>query len=347
MRASLLKAGLCLALVMLVAVPVWGQMAPWEQKLYEAAKQEKEFTVYTAHYNSEEAAAICAAYDTRYPGVHCNFIRTTAQVAYQRLAQDMKAGLAVASVISTTDVSHYPRMKKAGWLMKYRPHNLANMIDGFKPYNDPDGYYYVTAAGLVLINYNSELVSQADAPKSWKDLLNPKWKNKIAIGHPAFSGYVGTWVVLMRKMYGWDYFTQLAKNNPQIGRSINDTVTMLNAKERWVGAGPAATTLRSRDKGNPLGVVYPSDGTLLMISPSGILKNAPSPNAAKLYMEFLMTKAAAKVQVKQRGESIVKGVKPLPGARSLENVKTVRPTLKEIEKGIPEVKEQFRDTFGV
>lgn len=347
MRASWLKGLVCLALAMLVAAPAMADMAPWEKHLYEAAKQEKEFTVYTAHYNSEEAAAICNAYDQRYPGVHCNFIRTTAQVAFQRLAQDMKAGLAVASVISTTDVSHYPRMKKAGWLMQYRPHNLANMIDAFKRYNDPDGYFYVTAAGLVLINYNTELVSKADAPKSWKDLLNPKWKNKIAIGHPAFSGYVGTWVVLMRKLYGWNYFTQLAKNNPQIGRSINDTVTMLNAKERWVGAGPAATTLRSRDKGNPLGVVYPSDGTLLMISPSGILKNAPSPNAAKLYMEFLMTKAAAKVEMKQRGESIVKGVKPLPGARSLEDVKTVRPTLEEIEKGIPEVKEQFRDTFGI
>ena len=56
----------------------------------------------------------------------------------------------------------------------------------------------------------------------------------------------------MRKLYGWDYFEKLEKNKPQIGRSINDTVTMLNAKERWVAAGPEATTLLSRDKGNPL-----------------------------------------------------------------------------------------------
>ncbi|HKI99515.1 MAG TPA: extracellular solute-binding protein [bacterium] len=347
MRATLLKAVACLALAMLVSAPVWADMAPWEKQLYEAAKKEKEFTVYTAHYNSEEAAAICAGYDKKYPGVHCNFIRTTAQVAYQRLAQDMKAGLAVASVISSTDLSHYPKMKQAGWLMKYRPHSLTNMIDAFKPYNDPDDYYFVTAAGLVLINYNSDLVSEADAPKKWTDLLDPKWKNKVAIGHPGFSGYVGTWVVLMRKMYGWDYFTKLEKNKPQIGRSINDTVTMLNAKERWVGAGPSATTLRSKDKGNPLGVIYPEDGTLLMISPSGVLKNAPAPNAGKLYIEFLMNKEAAEIEVKQRGESIVKGVKPLPGARSLEHVKTVRPSLEEIQKGIPEVKELFRDTFGI
>lgn len=347
MRGMTLKALLGAVLALLVAAPALAKMPAWEQALYDAAKKEGEFTVYTAHYNSEQAAAICAGYDKKYPGVKCNFIRTTAQVAFQRLAQDMKAGLAVASVISTTDVSHYPKMKKAGWLMKYRPHNLANMLPNFLPYNDPDDYYVVTSAGLVLINYNTELLTEAQAPKKWTDLLDPKWKDKVAIGHPGFSGYVGTWVVLMRKMYGWEYFEKLEKNSPQIGRSINDTVTMLNAKERWVGAGPSATTLRNKDKGNPLGVIYPEDGTLLMIAPSGVLANAPAPNAGKLYIEFLLEKEAAEINLKQRGESVIKGMKPLPGARPLDDVKTTRPTLEEIQKGIPEVKEQFRDTFGI
>ena len=121
----------------------------------------------------------------------------------------------------------------------------------------------------------ASLVPEKDAPKNWPDLLDPKWKGKVSIGHPAFSGYVGTWVVLMRKLYGWDYFEKLEKNQPQIGRSVNATVTMLNAKERWVAAGPEATTLLSRDKGNPLGVIYPTDGSLLMVSPSGIPRNSP------------------------------------------------------------------------
>jgi iron(III) transport system substrate-binding protein len=154
-------------------------------------------------------------------------------------------------------------------------------------------------------------------------------------------------VVLMRKMYGWDYFEKLEKNNPQIGRSINDTVTMLNAKERWVGAGPSATTLKSRDKGNPLGVIYPSDGTLLMIAPTGIPKNAPAPNGGKLFLEYLLDKESNQIALEQRGEAVIKGMKPLPGARPLDEVNTTRPTLEEIGKGIPEVKEQFRDTFGI
>ena len=335
------------AALTIAAAPVRSQMPAWEQQLYDAAKKEKQFTVYTAHYDTETIADLCMAFDKKYPGVKCNFVRTTAQVAFQRFQQDLQAKLAVVSVFSSTDVSHYPDLKKRGLLMTYQPHNLAKMVDSLKQYNDKDNNYWVTAAALVVIAYNNSLVAEKDAPKKWTDLLDPKWKDKVSIGHPAFSGYVGTWVVLMRKLYGWDYFEKLEKNKPQIGRSINDTVTMLNAKERWVAAGPEATTLLSRDKGNPLSVIYPTDGTLLMVSPTGIPKNAPAPNAAKLFVEFLLDKEAAEVQVKNHSLSVIKGIKPAVGAKPLEEIKVIRPTEEEITKGIPEVKEKFRDTFGV
>jgi iron(III) transport system substrate-binding protein len=323
------------------------EMASWEKDLYTAARKEKPVTVYTAHYSTEEAAALCAAYEKKYPDLKCNFVRTTAQVAYQRLQQDAKANAPVASVFSSTDVGHYLALKQNGQLVAYRPHNAVNMVDSLKSYNDKDGHYWVTAAALMLLTYNTSAVKEAEAPRNWTDLLDPRWKGKVSIGHPAYSGYVGTWVVLMRKLYGWDYFTRLEKNQPQIGRSVNDTVTMLNSKERLVAAGPEATTLLSRDKGNPLAVVYPTDGALLMVSPSAIPKNAPSPNAGKLYLEFMLSKEAAEVAVKSHALAVVKGVAPGPGAKPLEAIKVVRPTEDEITKGIPEVKEQFRDTFGV
>lgn len=329
------------------AVHAQAEMPAWEKQLYEAAKKEKQFTVYTAHYNTEEAANLCAAFDKKYPGVKCNFVRTTAQVAYQRFQQDLKANAPVASLFSSTDVSHYPALKKDGHLLQYKPHNMEQVVDSLKPYSDKENYYTVTAAALMLITYNTSLVSEKDAPKNWPDLLDPKWKGKVSIGHPAFSGYVGTWVVLMRKLYGWQFFDKLEKNSPQIGRSVNDTVTMLNAKERWVAAGPEATTLLSRDKGNPLGVIYPTDGALLMVSPSAVPAKAPSPNAGKLYLEFLLGKEAAEVQVKAHSLSVIKGIKAAPGAKPLEQIKVVRPTEEEITKGIPEVKEQFRNTFGI
>ena len=318
-----------------------------EQPLYDAAKKEGQLTWYTSHYDSETAAAVCNGFEKKYPGVKCNYIRTTAQVAYQRLAQDQKAGLAQASVISSTDMGHFVRMKKDGGLLPYKLKSLGELADTFLPYNDPDHTYVVTSAGLVLITYNTTLVSEKDAPRKWTDLLDPKWKGKLSIGHPGFSGYVGTWVVLMRKLYGWDYFKKLELNKPRIGRSINDTVTMLNAKESWVASGPSATTLESKEKGNPLALVYPEDGTLLMIAPSGIVKNAPSPNAAKLLMEFLLSRECGDIMVKQSQDPVNKHVKPGTGGKPIQQIKTIRPTHDEILKGIPEVIEQFRDTFGV
>ncbi len=70
-----------------------------------------------------------------------------------------------------------------------------------------------------------------DAPKKWQDLLDIKWKGKVSTGHPGFSGYVGTWVLTMKSSTAGSYFDKLEKNKPQIGRSINDTVTALNAGE--------------------------------------------------------------------------------------------------------------------
>ncbi|HEX3177827.1 MAG TPA: extracellular solute-binding protein [Methylomirabilota bacterium] len=338
---------LVVAVVATALVPGVAGAFDGEKELYDAARKEKELTWYTAHYNTETAAAICGGFEKQYPGVACKYVRTTAQVAYQRLAQDQKAGIAQASVISSTDASHYGKMKLDGWLQKYRPKNLAELADAFKPYNDPDDLFVATAAGLVLLTYNTAAVPAGEAPKKWTDLLDPKWKNKVSIGHPGFSGYVGTWVVQMKKLYGWDYFKKLELNKPRIGRSINDTVTMLNARESLVAAGPSATTLESRAKGNPLGVVYPEDGAVLMVSPTGILKNAPAPNAAKLFEEYLLSRACNELIVQHAQDPVNKFVKPMAGGKSIAEVKTIRPTYEEIDKGIPEVKELFRETFGI
>ena len=201
---------------------------------------------------------------------------------------------------------------------------------------------------IIAIGYNTQKLKEADAPKNWPDLLDPKWKDKIALGHPGFSGYVGTWVVTLKKLYGWDFFEKLAKNNPQVGRSINDTVTMLNAGERIVaGSGPVGTAMESAGKGNPLAMIYPPDGSVLIIAPSGIPKGVKHPNAAKLFMEYLLTTEASQIWVEHFNESMRPEVKPVGGAKSAADVKTIRPSVEEITKGIPEVIKQWRDTFGV
>lgn len=318
-----------------------------EKKLYDAAKAKNEsVTWYISHYSAETAEALGRAFEEKFPGIKVNVIRTTAQVAFQRLSQDLRSNVHQCDIFSSTDLGHYGYLKGKGLLMKYKPAATPKIAKAFQNL-DPDGYFHTTAAGLVLINYNKEKMKGKEPPKRWTDLLDPKWKGEVAVGHPGFSGYVGTWVVLMRKLYGWDYFKRLEKNKPQIGRSINDTVTMLNAGERTIGAGPAATTLKSAAKGNPVGIIYPEDGTLLMISPSAIMKGTKNPNASKLFMEFMYGIEASKVSAEFYSEPLRPEVKPAPGAKSVADVKTVRPSYNEIKKGIPQVKESWRDTFGI
>ena len=312
--------------------------------LEEAAKKEGEITWYISHYTSEGAEDLGRAFTKNY-GIKVNVVRTTAQVAYQRLLQDMKNNQTICDVFSSTDLGHYARLKADGKLEKYIPENATKIDAVFRNF-DPDGYYHPTAAGQVVLTYNSAKVKPEDAPKKWTDLLDTKWKGKVSVGHPGFSGYVGTWVLTMKNLYGWSFFEKLEKNKPQTGRSINDTVTALVAGERLVAAGADGSTLFSASRGNPLAVNYPTDGSILMISPSSIVKGAKHPNAARLFMEFLYSIEASEISVKHFGIPLRPEVAGAPGTQPISKIKVIRPTVEEVEKGIPEVIEQWRDTFG-
>ncbi|HEX9489719.1 MAG TPA: extracellular solute-binding protein, partial [Stellaceae bacterium] len=199
-------------------------LAPWarrasaaeEAEFYAAAKGEGQVTWYTAHFDTQTAESIGNAFATRYPGIRANVVRTTAQVAFQRLSQDLKTGIAECDVFSSTDLGHYVRLKPMDVFLKYTAPNAAQLLPQFKDI-DPDGGYFITSAGLICITYNKDKVKESEAPKNWPDLLDPKWKDQISVGHPGFSGYVGTWVVEMRNLYGWDYFEKLRANEPQVG----------------------------------------------------------------------------------------------------------------------------------
>jgi iron(III) transport system substrate-binding protein len=318
-----------------------------EQQLYEAAKKEAELTWYSGQIQAEPGEAVGRAFTQAWPGIKVNVVRSTSQVAYQRLSQDLQAGVAQCDFFSSTDYGHYLFLKREGKLLPYRPHNMDELIPEARN-ADPDNMFQVLNIGLYLIATNSRKVAAADAPKSWKDLTDPKWIGQEAVGHPGYSGSIGVMAVTLQKLYGWDFFSALEKNKPQIGRSSDDPVTLLNAGERTIGLGVSlSTTLLSLSRGNPLSVVYPTDGTLAVYCPSAIPKNAPHPNAAKLFMTFTASPAYAKAVRDFFIMPLRTDVPPPDGARGFDQIKLIGATPQEIEAGIPDVKEQWRDTFGV
>jgi iron(III) transport system substrate-binding protein len=318
-----------------------------EAALYEAAKREGEITWYSGQYNAETSEAVGRAFGERYPGVRCNVVRSTSQVAFQRLSQDARANVAQCDVFSSTNSGHFTQLKRERRLMQFRPANADGMLPSIRNM-DPDNYFHTSFLGLFLMAHNTRLVSEAEAPKSWTDVLDPKWRDKLAVGHPGFSGAIGVWAVQMRKMYTWDYFRRLERNRPQIGRSSQDPVTAMNAGERSVGiCVPVGTAALSISRGNPLRLIYPTEGVLATISPSAILANAPHPNAAKLFMEFQTGPHLSQVVRLTFNEPLRADVPPAEGARPLADVTLLAPSLEEQERGVPEVREAWRDTFGV
>ncbi|MCC7348585.1 MAG: extracellular solute-binding protein, partial [Variibacter sp.] len=220
-RRGLLKAGTALAALGLSGAPLraQAQMSAREKELYEAAKKEGELTWYTAHSDDVTAQALGRAFEGLYPGIKAQVVRTTAQVAFQRVSQEVRAGAMQVDVLSSTDMGHYVYLKDKKLLEQYVPQSTSKVLDIYKNF-DPDGFSHVTSAGMIGMGFNTQKLKDEETPKNWPDLLDPKWKDKIALGHPGFSGYVGTWAVSLRKLYGWQFFEKLAKNNPQVGRSI-------------------------------------------------------------------------------------------------------------------------------
>jgi len=302
-------------------------------------------TWYTAQMSGEAAEDMGRIFTSRYPGISVTVIRTTGQVAYQRVLQELKNNAPQCDVFCSTDISHYPVLKARGALARYTPQNAAALAPPFLGLGDLD-YYIPVTASLQIMVYHTKNVKPEDVPKNWTDLLDPKWKNRVALGHPAFSGYFGQWVLAMRRLYGWEFFEKLAKQNPRIGRSGNDPIAMLNAGESLIGTGPVSTAVQNIEKGNPIGFVYPADGTLLCFGPAAVMAAAPHPNAARLLLEWLLSEDYARACVKWHLEPVRVDAPQMQGTKRLAELKLIRFTPEEIGKGIPEVIEAWRDTFG-
>ncbi len=311
-------------------------------KLYAGAKKEGLVSWSVAHYPQETAEKVRDAFKAKYPGVNVEFIRQTAQVIYQRLSQDLKANVHQLDVFCSTDEAHYVELKKLNALAQFVPADR-NMIPTQFRVLDPDGYYQLGTLALVLINYNPSKLQPA---KRWPQLSDPRFKGQITLGHPAFSGYVGNWVVAMNDKYGWDYFRSIAPNQPKINRSIYDTVTDIVGGERTIGAGPDSLSLEKKAAGNRIDVYYPDDDTILVTAPVAVMREAPHPNAARLFENFFYSREYSQVLAKTYNFPLRADVPSANGA-SLDKIRWTRMKVDRLLTGVPEVVAKWRETFGV
>ena len=301
---------------------------------------------YQAHFRTEAAEKIIEAFAAKYPGIAINSFNSTAAVAYQRVTQDLQTGASQADIFGTTDATQIVALKAAGSLVNFVPSNAAQMVPAVKALNDPDGTFVITYGILVAMTYNTDKLKPAEAPTNWTDLFDPKWQGQVTLGSPNYSGAMGGWTVAMQRLYGPDVFQKLAANKPLVGRSLDDTIIHLNSGEDAIATGDVASNSRSIARGNPIGIVYPSDGALLLVGPTGILKSSKRQNAAKLFIDFLLSPEAAKVIVGQFEQGLVVDAPPPATGKKLADIKTISVPTDEILKELPGIKTKWKSLFG-
>ncbi|OLC70466.1 MAG: hypothetical protein AUH87_04525 [Deltaproteobacteria bacterium 13_1_40CM_4_54_4] len=312
--------------------------------LIQAAKKEGKVVWYTS-LAIPSSTAIAHAFRTKYAGVDVEVHRTGSQRVLQRVMQEAGAGIKNADVIHTSDAGHFVLFKDKGMLMKYIPKGAEIFPAGFK---DKDGFYFGMRATLSVIAYNPKSVAEKDAPKTWKDLLNPKWKGKMVSAHPGYSGIIMTHVLALVNLYGWEYFRELAKNGLHVVQSANDPAGVVASGERPVGAnGAEYFYYKTQRQGNPIKIIYPNEGIPLVVSPVAIAKDAPHPNAAKLFSEYIFAKESQQLLADREGLYAGHPEVTYPADKpKLKDLKLLSVDADELEKKNAEIKKRFVEFFG-
>jgi iron(III) transport system substrate-binding protein len=349
-RREILKSSAAVAAVALIAPARVLAAAPppvaITPQLIEAARKEGKVIYYTS-IDLPIAERIAKSFEAKYPGISVRVERTGAERVFQRIGQEYSSRIRAVDVVNSSDAAHFIVWKRDGILQPFVPEDVAKH---YKPeHQDPDGEFAAFRVGLVVIGYNTSLVKREDAPKSFADLLEPKWAGKMVKAHPSYSGTIMTATQQMSRDLGWQYFEKLAKQRVMQVQSAADPAKKLDLGERAIQAdGNEYNLLQLKEAGKPIEVVYPTEGAPLVIGPNGLFKAAPNPNAARLFQLYCFTPECQQLVI---DFGALRSMHPLakekPGRKPFAEIKTMKEDAAAVEKQGEEIKARYSKLFGV
>jgi iron(III) transport system substrate-binding protein len=313
--------------------------------LIEAAKKEGKVVFYTS-IDLPVAERLAKAFEAKYPGIAVRVERTGAERVFQRIGQEYASRIHAVDVVNSSDAAHFIVWKRDGLLEAYVPEDVPSFPDEHK---DPDGMFATFRAWVCVIGYNTKMVKPEDAPKSYADLLDPKWVGKIVKAHPSYSGTIMTATYQMSRDLGWSFFEKLAKQKIMQVQSSADPPKKLALGERAVMAdGNEYNMFQLKEKESPVEIVYATEGSPLIVGPNAIFKRAPNPNAARLFQSFMFSPEAQQLSIDFGGlRSVHPKVKEKPGRLPFSEVKKMKDDPVAVEKMSEEIKTRYSKMFGV
>jgi iron(III) transport system substrate-binding protein len=314
--------------------------------LIDAARKEGKVVYYTS-IDLPVSERIAKAFEAKFPGISVRVERTGAERIFQRIGQEYASNIHAVDVVNSSDASHFIVWKRDGLLAPFVPEDVAKHYPVDQ--KDPDGQFASFRVCLSVIGYNTNLVKTEAAPKSFADLLDPKWAGKIVKGHPGFSGTIMTATYEMARDLGWEFFEKLAKQRVMQVQASADPPKKIALGERAIMAdGNDYVLTLVKESGGPVELVYPTEGTPQIVGPNGIFKAAPNPNAARLFQCFCFTPECQQLVFDISGmHSFHPAVKEKPGRRPLRDIKVMKEDAVAVEKYADEIKARYIKIFRV
>jgi iron(III) transport system substrate-binding protein len=250
-------------------------------------------------------------------------------------------------VVNSSDAAHFIVWKRDGILAPFVSEDVAKFYPA--EHKDADGQFASFRVWLSIIAYNTNMVKPEEAPKSFADLLDPKWKGKIVKAHPGYSGTIMTATYQMQRDLGWSWFEQLAKQNIMQVQSSADPPKKLELGERAVMAdGNEYNIFQMKEAGRPVEPIYATEGSPLIIGPNGIFKGSPNPNAAKLFQSFCFSRDAQQLIIDTGGlRSVHPETREKPGRTPFKDIKTMKDDAAAVEKQGDALKARYSKIFHV
>jgi ABC-type Fe3+ transport system substrate-binding protein len=287
-----LRAGAFAAMIatMIAATPALAA----DPALIAAAKKEGELTWYTTQIVNQFARPAAEAFQRKY-GVRVNYIRADSNEVTLRLQNEGKAGRVMADVFDGTGAT--AALKAANLVAKYIPESANRLPDRYK---DKDGYWVATNLYVLTPGFNTDLVKKGTQPRTFEDLLDPRWRGKIAwnssVTPSGAAGFVGVVLAHMGQEKGLAYLRQLS------GQKVVGLQVAARQVLDQVIAGEYAIALNifnnhaviSAMKGAPSAWI-PMEPALAVFSCLSLTAGAPRPNAGKLFIDFLMSEEGQKL----------------------------------------------------
>ena len=247
-----------------------------------ASAQQKLF-VYTSMKESM-IGGLKTAFMKKHPDIKVDFQSAGAGKLMAKIAAERESGKILADVLWTSEVPDFYQLKGQDVLMKYMPTEMKSLIN---PLPDHDGSFTAVRLGTLGIAYNTRHVKEA--PKSWDDLKKPAFKGAFGIANPALSGTAYMSVAVLSKTFGWGYFEALRANGAKMGKGSGQVVDDTASGDLLGSLAVDYITLDKVDKGANLAMVFPPE-MLVIPSPIAIFKNSPNAEAAKKFVDFVLSK---------------------------------------------------------